>query len=194
MKERVSKREQLQIFERRAAVKRRSLEEKERQLEHKERQLKEERRQLAMERQRHDKEYEDGKKFINELWAVEADELVDRQPEPRLEETQGLPMPGQESTSGSNGAGKRSISEEVLLIVDEWPDDSPITQSEVTKKFEDKYPDRKPSSLVSLISHTLSQSAKDEDGILELVEKGAGSRPTKYRKRTSRKEAENLSP
>lgn len=195
METRKSKKEQIEIFERRSAKKRQPLEEREYRLQEKERQLGEERRQLQRDWQRYNEEYEAGKKLINELWAEGEDETGDGEPEPRLEETQDAPISHQRKRSPSpNGTSRRSISEEVLLIVDEWQDDLPITQSEVTRRFEKKYPDRRPSSLVSLISHTLSQSANDEDGVLELVEKGAGSRPAKYRKKVKREEAQPLEP
>jgi hypothetical protein len=172
MEARISKKEQLEIFETRWAKKRQHLEAKQRRHD-------EEGRQLEEEWQRHKEDYETQRTFLDELWREHDSE----ESELRLEETQDAPTPQQVHRPNANGTGRRSISEEVLIIVDDWQDDSIITQSEVTQKFLEKYPDRRPSSLVSSISHTLSQLASSEDGTLELVEKGAGSRPSKYRKR-----------
>ncbi len=179
MEIRRSKKEQLEILETRSAPKRQLLEARQRRFEEKQQRLEEEQRQLERDWLRFKEEYETRRKIIDELWR----EDDGTEPEPRLEETQDAPAPQQEHSPSPNGINKLSVSEKVLLIVDERPDDSIITQSEVTREYLEKYPDRVPSSLVSLISHALSQWAAEEDGVLELVEKGAGSRPSKYRKR-----------
>ena len=186
---RQSKQEQLQIFERRSAKRRQSLEEKQRHLEQRERRLQEERQQLEQEWERHNEYYESGQKFINELWA-EPDESDDGEPEPRLEEAQDEPTLQQENSPSANGSSGHSINDAVLVIVENWQDDLAITQSEVTPEFLRKHPERRSKSLVSSISHSLSQLAKGEDRILDLVEKGSGSRPAKYRKRVRTEDME----
>lgn len=180
---RLSKKELLQRFEKRSAKERQSLHVKQQALEEKERRVQEERRQLEQEWQRFNENYKTGKKFINELWD-ESDETDDEKPAPHIEAAHSAPIPQHERLSSSDGSSGRSVSEKVLAIVDDWQDDSIITQSEVTPKYLRKYHAHRTDSLVSAISHALSQLAKGEDRVLELVEKGAGSRPSKYRKRT----------
>lgn len=179
MEIRRSKNEQLEILETLSAPTRQPLEARQRRFEEKQQRLDEEQRQLERDWQRFNEEYETRRKILDELWR----EDDGGEPEPRLEEAQDAPVPQQEHSPSPNGTNKLSVSEKALLIVDESPDDSIITQSEVTREYLEKYPDNVPRSLVSLISHALSQWATEEDGLLELVEKGAGSRAAKYRKR-----------
>lgn len=194
MEARISKKEQLQIFERRSARERQQLEGRQRRLEEKQRQIQQERHQLEQEWRRFNEKYEAGQKFINELWAKADDETGSEVPETLLEDAQSARKLQRDGAPSSNGTRIGSINEEVLIIVDEWQDDSFITQTEVRRKFLEKHPNREYSSLTSSISHFLSQLASDENGELELVEKGAGSRPAKYRKKVRREDAENLSP
>lgn len=168
----MTKEEQFERFEKREAEKRQRLEMRERRLQ-------EDQHKLELDWQRFKKEYDERRKFLKELWSEDEDGM----PQPELKETQDRPTPQHERSQSSNGTSKRPVTKEVKLIVDGWPDDAIITQSEVTQRFVEMYPDHKINSLVSLVSHTLSQLSKGEDRLLDLVRKGAGSRPSTYRKR-----------
>jgi hypothetical protein len=64
------------------------------------------------------------------------------------------------------------------VILDERMDI--ITQTEIKDRILEKYPDAKVPSIRSAISHFLSAMTKNGD--LELIEKGTGGSPNKYRK------------
>jgi hypothetical protein len=114
------------------------------------------------------------------------------------------------SAAGPNGSGsyaipstppkyttKRSVGDEVRIILDELRDeiaeDEIITQITVRERYVEKYPGTDNVNLRSRISHTLKQLSAD-NGPLELIEKGAGSEPSKYRLRSQQEEVGLLGP
>lgn len=107
--------------------------------------------------------------------------------------------------SGSFGThsiiAKRSASDEVQSILtelrSELTDDEAarriITQRTVRERYEARHPGSDSTNLRSRISHTLKELSEG-DGPLELVERGAGSEPSKYRLRSRQGEAGLLEP
>lgn len=91
-----------------------------------------------------------------------------------------------DASSAHSIARRRPVSDEVQIILDEMEDeiedDEIITQITIREKYVEKYPGTDNVNLRSRISHTLKQLS-NEDGRLELIQKGAGSEPSKYRLR-----------
>ncbi len=147
--------------------------------------------------------------LLDEIWSDSGDK--DRTPFPK--ENQGAAPTSREITLQSNGSdhrpllsgsfsrhtsvNRRSVNDEVQIILDELrdeiADDDIITQRTVRERYEEKYPGSDNTNLRSQISHTLKQLS-EEDGPLELVERGTGSEPSKYRMREKQGEAGLLDP
>ena len=148
------------------------------------------------------------RQLLNEIWPESGDE--DRAPAPEEEPEAATAPPstlksnGARTTRLASGAFSRpafsrrgSVADEVQIILDEISDelaeDEAITQHTVRERYVEKFPGSDNVNLRSQISHTLRQLS-DEMGPLELVQRGAGSRPSRYRMRKKQREAELLEP
>lgn len=165
-----------------------------------------ERRTLAAKHQAEARELEDKYKakfqLLDEIWTESSNE--NRTPPPEeVQETDAAQSNGSQNYPLSSAlrthaaVARRSVVNEVLIILDEMrgeiAEDEIVTQITVRERYEEKYPGSDSVNLRSRISHTLKQLSGD-DGPLELVEKGAGSEPSKYRLRKRRGEAGLLDP
>lgn len=152
--------------------------------------------------------YKVKQELLKEIWSESGGD----DPAPPSENGQVVDTASQDGTEESNDSDvrllrggtstymtvrRRSITNEVMIILeemrDEVADDEIITQVPVRERYVEKYPGTDGTNLRSRISHTLKR-ASEEDGPLELVEKGAGSEPSKYRFRKRQGKAGLLDP
>lgn len=145
--------------------------------------------------------------LLHEIWPESSAD----NPTPPSESEPKIDVMPRDGAVGSNGSttnlfpdtsrryivGKRSVSDEVQIILEEMrgvvADDEIVTTVPVRERYVEKYPGTDNVNLRSRISHILKQ-ASEGDGPLELIEKGVGSEPSKYRFRKKQGEAGPLEP
>jgi len=128
-------------------------------------------------------------RVLNEAWPKmggSAEDLLSFQMESTIPTRSIAPKPsvyGDAAPEDNGSSGRtvpmKDVRQEVdAVMLDEQTDI--ITQTEIKDRVLQKYPDAKVPSIRSAISHFLSALTKSGD--LELIEKGTGGSPNKYRK------------
>jgi hypothetical protein len=140
-------------------------------------------------------------RVLNEAWPKmggSAEDLLSFKMEKTILARPAAPKPsafgdGASEADGSSGrtVSMKAVRQEVdAVMLDERTDI--ITQTEIKDRILEKYPDAKVPSIRSAISHFLSALTKSGD--LELIEKGSGGSPNRYRKTRRSTEALDLAP